>query len=64
MGLLRMLQCEQVFVYALGLEPWLSFITSIEFDPESAAMRSVRSLLAACEDLGIPAERLYGKAEG
>ncbi|MET3130968.1 L-ascorbate metabolism protein UlaG (beta-lactamase superfamily) [Oxalobacteraceae bacterium GrIS 1.11] len=62
-NLLRSLDCEQVFVYALGLEPWLSFISSIEPDPNSAAMRSVRALISACDELGIPAERLYGKAE-
>jgi hypothetical protein len=63
-SLLRTLDCEQVFVYALGLEPWLSFISSIEPDPDSVAMRAVRALLAACGDMGIPAERLYGKAQG
>ncbi|MBN3818603.1 MBL fold metallo-hydrolase [Paraburkholderia sp. Se-20369] len=62
-SMLRTLDCEQVFVYALGLEPWLSFISSIEPDPDSVVMRSVRALLAACGDIGIPAERLYGKAE-
>lgn len=62
--MVRSLDCEQVFVYALGLEPWLSFISSIEPDHDSAALRSTRALIGACEELGIPAERLYGRAEG
>jgi hypothetical protein len=63
-NMVRSLGCEQVFVYALGLEPWLAFISSIEPNPDSAALRSTRALIAACDEISIPAERLYGRAEG
>ncbi len=62
--MVRTLGCDQVFIYAMGLEPWLSFISSIEpGDEESVALRNANALILACEELGIPAERLYGKAE-
>ncbi len=63
MQMVRSLQCEQVYVYAMGLEPWLSFISSIEPDADSPALRNAKAFVAACEELGIFAERLYGQAE-
>jgi hypothetical protein len=57
------LGCDQVFIYAMGMEPWLKFISSIEPDENTAPMRNSSALVAACEDMGIPAERLYGRAE-
>ncbi|KZD09515.1 MBL fold metallo-hydrolase [Oceanibaculum pacificum] len=60
---IRSLQARQVFIYALGLEPWLRFITSLAPDPDSAPMRESDRLIALCRDLGIPAARLYGRAE-
>jgi hypothetical protein len=62
--LVQSLECRQVFVYAMGLEPWTTFISSLDDDESSAPMRASRALVAACDDLGIPAERLYGSAEG
>jgi hypothetical protein len=62
-SMVRSLDCEMVFVYALGLEPWLAFISSIEPNPDSPALRSTRALIAACDEISIPAERLYGRAE-
>ena len=64
MQAIRSLGCDQVFVYALGMEPWLKFISSIEPDDGTPPMRNSSALVAACEDMGIPAERLYGQAEG
>lgn len=64
MQAIRSLGCDQVFVYAMGMEPWLKFISSIEPDETTPPMRNSSALVAACEDMGIPAERLYGRAEG
>lgn len=60
---IRSLQAARVCVYAMGLEPWLGFITSLAPDPESPPMRESERLIALCAELGIPAERLYGRAE-
>ncbi len=57
------LQARRVCIYAMGLEPWLKFITSLAPDPASAPMRESEKLIGLCAERGIPAERLYGKAE-
>jgi L-ascorbate metabolism protein UlaG (beta-lactamase superfamily) len=58
------LGCREVNVYAMGLEPWTTFISGIEFNENLPQIRASNALLAACEDRGIPAIRLYGQADG
>jgi L-ascorbate metabolism protein UlaG (beta-lactamase superfamily) len=60
---IRSLEVGRVCIYAMGLEPWLKFISSLVPDPDSAPMRESEKLIAQCRALGIPAERLYGRAE-
>ena len=64
MALVQSLGCSEVFVYAMGREPWLGFISSIAADEGTEPMRNAAALVAACEDQGIPASILYGRAEG
>jgi L-ascorbate metabolism protein UlaG (beta-lactamase superfamily) len=57
------LNCGQVYVYAMGQEPWLSYITSIEYTDESKPIVESNRLIEACRDRGIVSERLYGMKE-
>lgn len=57
------LECKEVYVYALGAEPWLQFVTSIDPDENTPPMVNARQLIARCGELGIHAERLYAIAE-
>jgi L-ascorbate metabolism protein UlaG (beta-lactamase superfamily) len=57
------LNCGQVYVYAMGQEPWLSYITSIEYTDESKPIVDSNRLIEACRDRGIVSERLYGMKE-
>ncbi|MDJ0835578.1 MAG: MBL fold metallo-hydrolase [Acidobacteriota bacterium] len=61
--LVEQMHCKRVFVYAMGHEPWLSHLTSVNYDENSKPHRESEKLLQACIDKGIPAERLYGMAE-
>jgi L-ascorbate metabolism protein UlaG (beta-lactamase superfamily) len=54
---------RQVYVYAMGQEPWLTFLTSIRYTPESRPMVESDRLVAACRERGLRAERLYGCRE-
>jgi len=63
MDLVTRLNCRQVYVYAMGQEPWLSYITSIEYNDMSKPIVDSNRLIAACGERGIPAERLYGMKE-
>jgi L-ascorbate metabolism protein UlaG (beta-lactamase superfamily) len=60
---IQSLDVARVCIYAMGLEPWLKFVTSIAPDPNSVPMRESARLVASCRAMGLPAERLYGKAE-
>ena len=55
------LECNRVFVYAMGQEPWLTFISSLRYTKESKPIVESDQLVAACRARGIESERLYGK---
>ena len=57
--LVTKLNCGQVYVYAMGQEPWLSYITSIEYTDESRPIIESNKLVEACRERGITSERLY-----
>lgn len=54
---------SNVFVYAMGQEPWLRYIMGLEYTPESIQLREVASLLQRCELQGIKAQHLLIRAE-
>lgn len=51
----------QIFLYALGMEPWYNYFMGVEYDETSMQMVETAKMLQACHDKGIPAERLYGR---
>jgi L-ascorbate metabolism protein UlaG (beta-lactamase superfamily) len=57
------LHCKQVYVYAMGQEPWLSFLTSIKYTDESKPIVESNKLVELCRSRGIPSERLLGVKE-
>jgi L-ascorbate metabolism protein UlaG (beta-lactamase superfamily) len=63
LDLVTKLNCEQVYVYAMGQEPWLSYITSIEYTEKSKPIVDSNRLIAACRQREVWAERLYGTKE-
>jgi L-ascorbate metabolism protein UlaG (beta-lactamase superfamily) len=54
---------SQVYVYAMGQEPWLTFVSSIRYTPESEPIVESDALVRECTRLGITAERLFGYKE-
>ncbi|MEF7613132.1 thioester reductase domain-containing protein [Aquincola sp. MAHUQ-54] len=63
MGLIERLQPAEVCVYAMGMEPWLNYITSIHYDDTSMAIVESGKLVERCRARGLPAQRLLGCAE-
>lgn len=61
--LVDILQPAQVYVYAMGQEPWLNYITSIHYTEDSLAIVESNRLVRYCQQRGLPARRLFGKAE-
>ncbi len=55
--------CKELYVYAMGQEPWLNYVMSVKYTPESHPIVQSDKLLEACAQKGIVAERLFGEKE-
>jgi L-ascorbate metabolism protein UlaG (beta-lactamase superfamily) len=60
LGIVDILKPKQVYVYAMGQEPWCSFLTSISYTNASRPIIESNKLVAECLSRGVMAERLYG----
>jgi hypothetical protein len=54
------LKPKHVYIYAMGQEPWLTYVTSIKYTDESLPIREARRLVDECRRRGLAAELLYG----
>lgn len=63
MGIIKSLRPSQVYVYAMGQEPWLTYLTSIIYTDTSRPIVESNKLVADCRSRGIEAERLFGHRE-
>lgn len=55
--------CSQVYVYAMGQEPWVSHISSLRYTDQSRPIVESNRLIEHCRARGIGAERLFGEKE-
>ncbi|PIF44704.1 L-ascorbate metabolism protein UlaG (beta-lactamase superfamily) [Chryseobacterium sp. 52] len=51
----------EIFVYAMGMEPWLEYISSVKYTDESRPIKESNRLIEKCREIGLNAERLYGE---
>ena len=61
--LVKQFNCKEVYVYAMGQEPWLNYVMSIKYTDDSNPIVASNKLTAACRERGITSERLFGKKE-
>jgi len=54
---------KQVYVYAMGQEPWLKYLTSIQYASDSRPILESDKLINECRVRGLASERLYGQGE-
>ena len=54
---------KEVYVYAMGQEPWLNYVMSLKYTTESRPIVHSDRLIAECRKRGIHAERLFGERE-
>jgi L-ascorbate metabolism protein UlaG (beta-lactamase superfamily) len=62
-SIVDLFHCREVYVYAMGQEPWLNYIMSIKYTAESRPIVESNRLVQACQERGIRAERLFGEKE-
>ncbi len=58
--LVSIFEPSDVYVYALGMEPWFRYFMGLEYDENSRQIRESDQLLAYCTEQGMHAERLVG----
>jgi hypothetical protein len=63
MKLVNQLNAKQVYIYAMGQEPWLTFLTSIQYTEQSRPIVESNKVVADCRSRGITSERLFGHKE-
>jgi L-ascorbate metabolism protein UlaG (beta-lactamase superfamily) len=56
-------KCKEVYVYAMGQEPWLTYVMSIKYTEDSNPIVCSNQLVADCHKRGLVAERLFGQKE-
>lgn len=56
-------KCRDVYVYAMGQEPWLNHVMRIKYTDQSRPIVDSNRLLETCRQRGIAAERLFGERE-
>jgi hypothetical protein len=55
--------CRDVYVYAMGQEPWLNYMMSLKYTEQSRPIVESNKLIKACQEQGTVAERLFGDKE-
>lgn len=63
MHIVNRFNCKEVYVYAMGQEPWLNYIMSIKYTEQSRPIVESNRLVEMCKQRGIVAERLFGEKE-
>jgi L-ascorbate metabolism protein UlaG (beta-lactamase superfamily) len=63
MKLVDAFEPRQVYVYAMGQEPWLRHVMNVVYTPESRPIVESDRLVSICRGRGLTAERLYLKKE-
>lgn len=61
--IVRRFNFRQVYVYAMGQEPWLGHIMALKYTPQSRPIIESDRLVEECRARGIAAERLFGEKE-
>ena len=56
----RALRPERAYVYAMGLEPWLSYMFGVPDQTRSYSLAQTELFIMDCTALGVPAELLCG----
>ena len=63
LAIIRQLRCDQVYVYAMGQEPWLRYLMGLEYREDSIQLQESALLVTRCQAEGIISERLYGSQD-
>jgi L-ascorbate metabolism protein UlaG (beta-lactamase superfamily) len=60
-GMVQALRAKQVYIYALGIEPWYRYFMGLDYDQDARQLAEANTLIDCCRKLGVSAEMLFGK---
>ncbi len=63
MAIVNSFNCRETFVYAMGQEPWMNYVMSLKYTPDSNPIVHSDKLIQTCRSRGIFSERLFGERE-
>ena len=63
LAMVRAFGAREVYIYAMGQEPWLQHILDNPMEDDSLPLREARRLIETCRTEGRTAELLYGSME-
>jgi L-ascorbate metabolism protein UlaG (beta-lactamase superfamily) len=63
LSLVNIFNPKELYVYAMGQEPWCEFISSIKYTDESNPIIQSDKLVKICRNRGMVAQRLFGEKE-
>lgn len=61
--LIKTFKCKSAYIYAMGLEPWLSFILGLNYIEDSKQLKEAKKFVQECTVTGITSKLLYCKDE-
>ena len=61
-SIIETLKCKRVYIYAMGYEPWLTFISNLDLETSTAQISEANMLVQLCQEKGLSATLLYGSA--
>ena len=56
-------KCSQAYVYAMGMEPWLTYIMALQYQEDSIQITESNKFVETCKENNIQSERLFMKKE-
>lgn len=62
-SIVKLSNCKEAYIYAMGQEPWLNYLMALKYEPDSVQIVESNKLVQACKEKGIKSERLFGKKE-
>jgi len=60
-GIASIFEPKEIFIYALGLEPWYKYFMGIVYNEDSEQIIQSNMMIEKCKNDDIPVEKMYGK---
>lgn len=61
--LIKSIRAKQIYIYAMGLEPWTTYILGLNVNKHSIQAKEVQQFIDQCQQDGLHAEQLFLKKE-